>query len=197
MAGTTARPRLIRASVSPCQSDHNGGGILGGVHIGYNYQVSQFVFGLEGDVNGSSQSASGIDPFDYAGLVDYGIRKNIDASIRGRIGYAFDRVLIYATGGGAYGNFHTNLFDNFGDIDELQPRPHRLDGRRRPRICHRQQLVGSRGISLHRLRSHHRLCVSLRRVILSRQHVRDNRVQAGFSYKFDMFAPPAPIVSKY
>ena len=29
------------------------------------------------------------------------------------------------------------------------------------------------------------------------QHVRDNRVQAGFSYKFDMFAPPAPIMSKY
>ncbi len=30
----------------------------GGVHVGYNYQVSQFVFGLEGDVNGSSESDS-------------------------------------------------------------------------------------------------------------------------------------------
>ncbi|MEI9916525.1 MAG: hypothetical protein WDN29_12875 [Methylovirgula sp.] len=27
------------------------------------------------------------------------------------------------------------------------------------------------------------------------QHIRDNRVQAGFSYKFDMFAPLAPVVS--
>ncbi|MGC1557609.1 MAG: outer membrane beta-barrel protein, partial [Methylovirgula sp.] len=25
----------------------------------------------------------------------------------------------------------------------------------------------------------------------------DNRVQVGFSYKFDMFAPPAPMISKY
>ena len=78
-------------------------GVVGGVHIGYNYQVSQFVFGLEGDVNGSSERDSNFS----AGL-NYSLRENIDASIRGRVGYAFDRVLIYATGGGAYGSFHTS-----------------------------------------------------------------------------------------
>ena len=25
----------------------------------------------------------------------------------------------------------------------------------------------------------------------------DNRIEAGFSYKFDMFTPPAPVVAKY
>jgi outer membrane immunogenic protein len=28
-------------------------------------------------------------------------------------------------------------------------------------------------------------------------HVYDNEVEVGFSYKFDMFAPPAPVVAKY
>lgn len=28
-------------------------------------------------------------------------------------------------------------------------------------------------------------------------HVYDNAVRVGFSYKFDMFAPPAPVVAKY
>ena len=90
-------------------------GVIGGIHIGYNYQVSQFVFGLEGDVNGASTRDSSFS----AGL-KYGLRENIDASIRGRIGYAFDRVLIYGTGGGAYGSFHTAYndgiaFDTFND----------------------------------------------------------------------------------
>ncbi len=28
-------------------------------------------------------------------------------------------------------------------------------------------------------------------------HVTDNRVEAGFSYKFDLFAPSMPVVAKY
>ncbi len=126
-------------------------GIVGGAHIGYNYQVSQFVFGLEGDVNGSSESNS-----QFNAPVEYGIRKNVDASIRGRIGYAFDRVLIYATGGGAYGDFHTTYNDGIV-FDSFNHGRLRLDGRRRHRICHRQQLVGPRRIPLHRLRLHLRL----------------------------------------
>ena len=33
-------------------------GVIGGVHIGYNWQVSQFVFGLEGRADGTSLSKS-------------------------------------------------------------------------------------------------------------------------------------------
>nr|WP_297298269.1 outer membrane protein [uncultured Methylovirgula sp.] len=166
-------------------------GVIGGAHIGYNYQVSQFVFGLEGDVNGASTRASNTS----AGLF-YGLHENEDFSIRGRIGYAFDRILVYATGGGAYGNFHTSYndgvaFDSFnnghfgwtvgGGIE------YAIDNNWSVRAEYRYTDYGRQtdspvfsdvdGFVTH--------------------HIRDNRVQAGFSYKFDMFAPPAPIVSKY
>ncbi len=165
-------------------------GIVGGAHIGYNYQVSQFVFGLEGDVNGSSESNS-----QFNAPVEYGIRKYGDASIRGRIGYAFDRVLIYATGGGAYGDFHTTyndgtVYDSFnhgrfgwtagGGIE------YAIDNNWSVRAEYRYTDYGS--ISDYP--------VTVANDTVS-QHIRDNRIQVGFSYKFDMFAPPAPLVSKY
>ncbi len=166
-------------------------GVVGGLHVGYNYQVSQFVFGLEGDVNGSSESDNNYD----AGL-SYGIRKNIDASIRGRIGYAFDRVLIYATGGGAYGNFHTSLSDNLGAYDSFNTGrigwtagagiEYAIDNNWSVRAEYRYTDYGH-------ITNYDPVVTG---DVIS-THVRDNRVQAGFSYKFDMFAPPAPIVSKY
>jgi outer membrane immunogenic protein len=166
-------------------------GVIGGVHIGYNYQVSQFVFGLEGDVNAASTRDSAFS----AGL-SYGLRENVDASIRGRIGYAFDRVLIYATGGGAYGSFHTSYndgvaFDSFNDGrvgwtvgGGLE---YAIDNNWSVRAEYRYTDYGH--ITDSPVFSDVDGFVS--------HHIRDNRVQAGFSYKFDMFAPPAPIVSKY
>ncbi len=77
-------------------------GVVGGGHVGYNYQFGQFVAGVEGDVNGSS----------YRGNNGIGASKDpIDGSVRGRLGYAWDRALIYATGGVAFGDFnHSNVF---------------------------------------------------------------------------------------
>jgi outer membrane immunogenic protein len=161
-------------------------GVVGGAHIGYNYQVSQFVFGLEGDVNGSSESNT-----QYYSTGSYGVRENVDASIRGRIGYAFDRVLIYATGGGAYGNFKTSYndgtsYDSFnhgrigwtvgGGIE------YAIDNNWSVRAEYRYTDYGT---------------VTDWVGDTVTQHIRDNRVQVGFSYKFDLFEPPAPIVSKY
>jgi len=65
-----------------------------GAQVGYNYQlVSGLTFGVETDltfsgINGAA--AGGIFTADYIG------------TLRGRLGYAFDRVLIYGTGGFAY-----------------------------------------------------------------------------------------------
>ncbi|MEJ0052601.1 MAG: outer membrane protein [Methylovirgula sp.] len=163
-------------------------GVVGGAHIGYNYQVSQFVFGLEGDVNGSSERDSTFDPF--AG--GYSLRENIDASIRGRVGYAFDRVLIYATGGGAYGNFHTS----YNGVDAFNTGrigwtvggglEYAIDNNWSVRAEYRYTDYG-----------HTTDFPSSEGFDAVSHHIRDNRVQAGFSYKFDIFSPPAPIVSKY
>ena len=87
-------------------------GIIGGPQIGYNWQSSRtWVFGVEADWQGSGQKASStLPPQPSTGLLGGGtIQTPYDAKIgwfgtvRGRIGYAFDRVLLYATGGLAYG----------------------------------------------------------------------------------------------
>ncbi len=166
-------------------------GVVGGVHIGYNYQVSQFVFGLEGDVNGASTRDSNFS----AGL-NYGLRENIDASIRGRVGYAFDRVLIYATGGGAYGSFHTSYNDGVA-FDSFN------SGRVGWTVGGGLEYAIDNNWSVraeYRYTDYGRVTDSPVFSDLSgfvAHHIRDNRVQAGFSYKFDLFSPPAPIVSKY
>jgi len=92
-------------------------GVLGGGQIGYNWQVSpKWVAGLEADWQGSSERASQSYSDAYSGsggllgVVATGTgNANYDASVpwfgtvRGRVGYALDRLLIYGTGGLAYG----------------------------------------------------------------------------------------------
>jgi hypothetical protein len=55
--------------------------LLGGVHAGVNWQRTQWVWGLEGDIDFSQ------DPYQYV------------ASLRGRLGYASDQTLFYAGAG--------------------------------------------------------------------------------------------------
>lgn len=77
-----------------------GSGVIGGGHVGYNYQINQFVLGLEGDFLGSGISGS-----KYFGLpLDATDKTNQDwlGSINGRLGVAYDRALFYAIGGTAF-----------------------------------------------------------------------------------------------
>jgi len=73
------------------------GGIFGG-QLGYNWQSGQAVFGIETDLQWT-----GIDGSGTVGAV--AVRGGSDwfGTVRGRIGYAWDRTLIYGTGGLAYG----------------------------------------------------------------------------------------------
>lgn len=88
-------------------------GITGGAQIGYNAQVSpDWVVGIEADWQGSAQQASRTLPsqaYFFFGIGSGAIDAAYDAKIawfgtvRGRIGHAWNKVLIYATGGLAYG----------------------------------------------------------------------------------------------
>jgi outer membrane immunogenic protein len=82
-------------------TSHSGNGWLGGVQIGYNMQVRQFVFGVEADL--SSASLDGGTPCPNAAF-DCSHSMNWLASIRGRAGAAINgnRTLLYVTGGGAW-----------------------------------------------------------------------------------------------
>jgi outer membrane immunogenic protein len=85
-------------------SDTDGfnGGIAGGT-IGYNWQApgSMWVFGIEGDAGWTNfgDSLTVIAPGIAATLSS---EAEATATIRGRLGAAWDRTMLYVTGGGAW-----------------------------------------------------------------------------------------------
>ena len=83
-------------------------GVIGGGNVGYNYQINQWVLGLEGDVNGTSLSNTAVLGFADGTSLTAHTTADIQGSIRGKVGIAWDRALIYATGGVAFGGFNTD-----------------------------------------------------------------------------------------
>jgi outer membrane immunogenic protein len=79
-------------------------GILGGAQIGYDLQNGNWVFGIEGDIDASGISGSGQQFSGGGTTVDASSKLNWLGTFRGRLGYAFDQWLLYATGGIAFGN---------------------------------------------------------------------------------------------
>jgi outer membrane immunogenic protein len=78
------------------------GGIAGGT-VGCNYQLgSSFVIGIENDISWTDKKGSAVDqaPFNPAAISS--TREKWIDTLRGRLGMNFDRVLLYATGGGAF-----------------------------------------------------------------------------------------------
>jgi outer membrane immunogenic protein len=73
------------------------GGLAGGT-IGYNWQTGPVVFGLEADAAWADLSATAGIP----GLLTATAKVDDLGTVRGRIGYAFDQVLLYGTGGYAW-----------------------------------------------------------------------------------------------
>ena len=98
---------------------NNNARFAGGGQVGYNYQVGQFVFGIEADLDfitrGSRGNGNGsvVLPVALGGIgattaFTTGSRNsggNYFGTVRPRIGFAIDRALIYVTGGLAYGDF--------------------------------------------------------------------------------------------
>ena len=86
--------------------DFDVNGFVGGLTGGYNWQMGQFVFGLEGDVsyaniNGSVHKVPFVAPCGNEGCT---AKVNWFGTGRARLGYAFENVLPYATGGFAVGH---------------------------------------------------------------------------------------------
>ena len=114
-AGTVARERA--------------GGLLGGVQAGYNWQLpSNWVLGVEGDYSFADFTGfNGTGASNGSGVVETGsnaivsaINGNIVsnpqpkvselATITGRFGYAFDRVLLFGKAGWAWARTSDNAF---------------------------------------------------------------------------------------
>jgi len=106
----------LDAGLRPSRNTVSDSGFVGGGQIGYNVLLGGLVVGAEADIaytdldktetlsNTSNFGPLGVPsstPFtrvnEYRGKLDY------LGTVRGRVGFAMDRALIYATGGYAYG----------------------------------------------------------------------------------------------
>lgn len=77
----------------PGPNPDTDGFLIGGT-LGYNLQTGSFVWGIEGDLDYSAMKGS-------SGGVE--TKMPWFGTVRGRIGYAFDRFMPYVTGGAAFG----------------------------------------------------------------------------------------------
>jgi len=88
-------------------TDMNSSGVMYGFQGGYNWQfANNFVVGIEGDL---SFSSIGRDFTPFGAFATYSSEFNRLGTIRGRIGYAFDRLMIYGTGGWATARLKNQL----------------------------------------------------------------------------------------
>lgn len=172
----------------------NPSGFIGGGHIGYNYQFGNFgglgsglVLGVEGDVDGSNYK-SGY----FAGPMFTSASQDIQGSARGRLGIAVDRVLFYATGGAAFGGLNNQYFApaGFATVDRSKVGwtagagvEYAITNNWSARVEYRYTDFGT--------------STDFIPGGFAQRKETDNRVQAGVSYKFDVFNPIAPVVARY
>ena len=97
---------------STSRNDVNG--VIGGGQVGYNWQASNWLFGLEADIQGSGEKGSStivcVACGDGPSNITSNLTQKLDwfGTVRGRAGILVTpTVLLYATGGLAYGEVDT------------------------------------------------------------------------------------------
>ena len=84
-----------------------------GAFAGYNWEVSNgFVAGIEGDLNYDWNE----NDYDLGGGISGEVGSGFSGSVRGRVGFAMDRTLIYAAGGWTATN--VSIDSTVGDDDD-------------------------------------------------------------------------------
>lgn len=81
------------------------GGLIGPT-VGANFQTGSFVFGIEGDLDWATLSGS---TSNAPCPTTCQTTNNYVATVRGRAGWAFDRFLVFATGGAAFSDIKGNV----------------------------------------------------------------------------------------
>jgi outer membrane immunogenic protein len=175
-------------------------GVIGGAHIGYNLQINQWVAGVEGTVDGTSIRGTAFGPVTG---VSVHTREEIQGSVRARLGIAFDRVLIYATGGAAFtgiDNTYTGGIFAPGAFEKIS------------RTRSGWTVGGGIAYAITNnwsIRAEYRysdfgryneypfaVFVPVGATLFARHHLTQHQVQFGVSYRFET-SPFAPVVAKY
>jgi len=107
----------LGCTVIPDQS-LSGTGVIGGGQVGYNWQVRQWVFGVEADGQATSLKTSsvlvgsfpqgGFAPTPADTISAASLKLDWLATVRGRIGVTAGSALFYVTGGAAFGGVQTS-----------------------------------------------------------------------------------------
>jgi outer membrane immunogenic protein len=114
----TAGPTLVSSvnsvlAAAPLSGRANVDGFVGGGQIGYNWQAGQFLYGLEADIQGSNERGSAdicAAPGCPPALATTNHKLEWFGTVRGRVGVLpMDRLLLYVTGGLAYGEVSSNV----------------------------------------------------------------------------------------
>ncbi|KHJ53442.1 hypothetical protein LA66_18805 [Aureimonas altamirensis] len=90
-------------------SDDGEASFIGGGHVGYDYQMGNFLIGAVADLNYIDASTASSYTLPGSTTV-FGAQQDIDyvGTVRAKLGYAADRFAVYATGGLAYGDTSNN-----------------------------------------------------------------------------------------
>jgi outer membrane immunogenic protein len=100
--GEFGQARFQRAGMANQNFNVNGG--FAGLTAGYNYQIGPAVVGFETDIDGGQAKGTGL----CAAGVTCQVKQNFLGTVRGRLGYAYDRFMPFVTGGLAYGDVRVN-----------------------------------------------------------------------------------------
>jgi outer membrane immunogenic protein len=88
-------------------------GWLGGAQLGFNYQINQWVFGIEGTWSAASIKQTVVSPY-FPALDTETTKVKSLSTLAGRVGVAWDRALIYGKGGWAGGRVELSAASTVG-----------------------------------------------------------------------------------
>jgi outer membrane immunogenic protein len=198
---------------TPFSQHISAAGFLGGAQVGYNFQVAgPYVFGIETDFQGStlreSSTLSGLFGFPYWNNVATD-RLGWFGTVRGRIGFAVDRALFYATGGLIYGQVYSSTLSTFTPFanpafiysgSDSDVRAGFTVGGGIEYAINPNWSVKAEGL-YYNLGSQSYIAYPLAAnppfAISDRVALTGAIGRVGINYRFDLFAPPGPVVAKY
>ena len=155
LAGQTAATRnaLLVTGARQAFLATNTSGVIGGGQIGYNFQLNNgllgstlnrlgsgfgplfggssyggVVAGIEADADYTGFQTIGVSQGTTALTSEFATRTDFVATVRGRLGYAFGNLLVFGTGGFAYGGVNDNVAvfnragvtTGFGGVNRIQ-----------------------------------------------------------------------------
>ena len=122
----------VSLGLTPSALGANHGGAFGGVQFGYNWAAGNWLVGFEADLQGANIGKTNTTSLSVRALTVFGAisdssvstgRDHIDrfGTARGRLGVTLGNVLLYGTGGFAFGEVNASVTNSFplDDIDFL------------------------------------------------------------------------------